>query len=58
MDNLLCANCGYENDELDEINFCQTCSRAWDKGNSFGFDKGVDYGIALTRGNLSEVEEV
>ena len=34
MSNQLCANCGYEYDELNEIEFCQTCNKAYEKGRA------------------------
>jgi hypothetical protein len=29
---LMCANCGYEVDEVDELDFCQTCRNAYEAG--------------------------
>jgi hypothetical protein len=33
-----CANCGYETDEVSELDYCQTCQRAYDLGKSAGND--------------------
>ena len=30
--NVLCSNCGYECDELNEAELCQTCNRAYERG--------------------------
>ena len=38
MDILLCANCGYEYDEVDDIGLCQTCRKAYDKGLQRGYE--------------------
>lgn len=38
MNNLLCANCGYEYDEVDDIGLCQTCRKAYDKGLHRGYE--------------------
>ena len=32
MTNLTCANCAYEFDELNEIDLCQTCWKAYEAG--------------------------
>ena len=33
MSEPLCANCGYEIDEVDSVTgFCQTCQKAYEKG--------------------------
>lgn len=34
MANVLCSNCGYECDELNEIELCQTCNQAYEKGKA------------------------
>ena len=32
MTNLICANCTYESTELNEVDLCQTCERAYVAG--------------------------
>ena len=34
-----CRNCGYEVDETDELQFCQTCRNAFDYGYKLGANK-------------------
>jgi hypothetical protein len=34
MANVLCSNCGYECDELNQIELCQTCNQAYEKGRA------------------------
>jgi hypothetical protein len=31
-----CDNCGYEVDEVDELEFCQTCRNAYEAGYQAG----------------------
>lgn len=32
----VCSNCTYESDELDDLDLCQTCRRAYDLGFEAG----------------------
>lgn len=38
MNEIRCANCGYECEEVSEkIGYCQTCQGAYDKGARMGY---------------------
>lgn len=36
MSDLVCDNCTYETDEVNEVGYCQTCARAFSIGYQIG----------------------